>query len=384
MNNTVLVRSLLRRQQAARRAPTAFTLVELLVVIAIIGTLVGLLLPAIQAAREAARRASCGNNLKQIGLACHTFLDQKLTFPPGAIGNFQGYSWFVMILPSMELREVYDTTLMPTWNQYVTNKATVNGYIYGTNEQPGNLDATAAMKAMRTATLVCPSSPIPQVVRRNNASGNLAPSYAAVAGASDRAFKASSLATSLDRCPDDGAVSSLDSPNGLACTNGVINAPACKPLVGQTSTPGQVWYGGGSSKGCQPKDITDGLTKTLLVGEQSAWGFDGTNQNQCRASGIIGWFGGGYCNQGPALNTAVITSSRHIGSTLCSHSLLSANDGGYLANVDPATPFRSAHAVGAQFTMADGSVRWVDGSIDNLLYRLLAIRDSGQTKAVPE
>src|SRR5262245_29689076 len=84
---------------------SAFTLVELLVVIAIIGVLVALLWPAVQLAREAARRMQCSSNMRQFGIAMHTYHDTMKVLPAGIDGK--SMSTHAYLLPFMENANVH-------------------------------------------------------------------------------------------------------------------------------------------------------------------------------------------------------------------------------------------------------------------------------------
>lgn len=132
---------------------TGFTLVELLVVIAIIGVLVALLLPAVQAAREAARRMSCGNNIRQIGLALHNHEDAMKRLPSGydylvtqafpSVGqHFYRWSAHAMLSPYLEQSNIY-------------NKLRLDYPLYmaGTPTHPANVP----LVKLTVPTFLCPS-----------------------------------------------------------------------------------------------------------------------------------------------------------------------------------------------------------------------------------
>jgi prepilin-type N-terminal cleavage/methylation domain-containing protein len=140
-----------------------FTLIELLVVIAIIAILVGLLLPAVQKVREAAARAKCSNNLKQLGLALHSYHDAYNHFPSGGTNAFTygggtatgqpppynqstAGSWLFQIGPFFEQGPIYQSTNMQTIETAVIPTlfcpsrrppSQINNY-YGGNDYYGN------------------------------------------------------------------------------------------------------------------------------------------------------------------------------------------------------------------------------------------------------
>ena len=163
----------MQRQQIPARRRRGFTLVELLVVIAIIGLLVSMLMPAVQRARESARRSSCINNLRQISIGTHNYLDSHHTFPSGWIqGDTEGYRYIVELTdPMLILSSDIDESVKGKWimARWWSWQALILNYIdkqtLAINFQIPEKHSPFPNRELIQAhieTYVCPTAPLPK------------------------------------------------------------------------------------------------------------------------------------------------------------------------------------------------------------------------------
>ncbi len=326
------------------RPKRGFTLVELLVVIAIIGVLVALLLPAVQAAREAARRTSCSNNLKQFGLGFHNYHDVHLSFPLGGVGNANG-AWTVAVLPFVEQGTVYDQL------------HTVSRGFHPGQGEPSELNVPV-LHNFFPSLFWCPSSNLPQVspfsLERSMQGHWTTMSYVGIAGASASATDWSDIGAGGNRCIQ-------GSSRGFACANGVFLP----------------------NEAVRFRDITDGTTNQLMLGEQSGWILNAGRQQDHRTSSRWGaWIGANSFGQpgrpGPPTwsNSAIQFNTTAVRYPVGFRTFLATSGGNHRSGNN--TAIQSNHPGGAMGLRADAGVQFLSETMEMQVLTLLSVRDDGQ------
>jgi prepilin-type N-terminal cleavage/methylation domain-containing protein/prepilin-type processing-associated H-X9-DG protein len=335
-----------------------FTLIELLVVIAIIAVLIALLLPAVQSAREAARRAQCVNNLKQISLAAYNYESVNGAFPMGnraatfyyspAIGTacaeYIGHSAFVFILP------------------YVEQTAQLNAYNL---QRAYNSPSNQTGMQNKVSSYVCPSD----VPASQDPAGDIWPPQASY-GTSRGTLDTITFNWAVSAYPDPGQ------PYYSTCN----------------------WGGGdgmfGPEASVRIANVTDGTSNTFFFGEQTQFTNEPAGSNfwfnmitlQFQGPPWTGnsvWPNDGRVTSGAFTIAKLNSPPDTIGNLMAQYNSPTGVPTWPLSQ-DPLfqnlgqIAFHSLHPGGANFSMADGSVRFVKNSINIQAYRAFGTRAGGE------
>ena len=294
---------------------TGFSLIELLVVIAIIAILISLLLPALQKVREAASRTGCVNNLKQMAMACHQYHNTFKKFPSGNTSfgaPYYCWSWQAMILPYIDQDSVFQQALAAANNN--------GAYPY----EPANPNPALAV---RIELYNCPSDSRPMAPTDIDGFTIAFTSYLGVSG------------LSADEAPPDPDPTSRD---GIFYFSSLVRI----------------------------MDVLDGTSNTLLIGERPpssdylfGWWFAGGGYNQMGAAGdnVLGVREYNYVN-----HVFVINDMNAFTDVACDGSRVNYQQGSIDDPCDQ-VHFWSVHPGGANFALADGSVRFIGYESDPIL-----------------